>query len=109
MKGKRNSKLKKVHPKYRDMKTTNHKIKECYAMSLSVQPPKHISLKCFFHFDAPKSQLTLQFSRQCTLTIDSLTLLQEEASPTKAAKIVSMQDPTQNQVQIKLRERKKNS
>jgi len=35
MKGKRNSRLKKIHPKYRDMKTTNHKIKECYSMSLS--------------------------------------------------------------------------
>jgi len=32
--------------------------------------------------------------------------LQEEASPTKAAKTVSMQELTQNQVQIKLRESK---
>ena len=33
-------------------------------MSLLVQPPKHVSLKCFFHFDALKSQLTPFSSRQ---------------------------------------------
>jgi len=52
--------------------------------------------------------LTPVFPRQFTAQqVHSPLHLQEEVLPTKAAKTVSMQDPTQNQEQIKLRERKK--